>query len=71
MADARAAHEADGTIQKLYIRVFTEYTYSMYVRGDNTRENAVRNGALDIFKLYPDYTPLNLEEYIKNFYARD
>jgi hypothetical protein len=71
MAAVRAAHEADGAIQNLYARVFTEYTYSMYVRGDNTRANAVRSGALDIFKLYPDYTPLNLEEYIKNFYARD
>jgi hypothetical protein len=48
-----------------------EYSYSLYIKGDNTRVNAVRSGALDLLEMYPDYSPLNLEEYVKEFYARD
>jgi hypothetical protein len=71
VVSARAAHEADDTLPSLFSRAFAEYTYSIYIRGDNTRANAVRSGALDVLELYPDYKPLNLEEYVKVFYARD
>ena len=45
------------------------YTNSVYVRGDNTVTNAKKNGgALDVRELYPDYQPLNSEEFAVQFY---
>ena len=45
-----------------------EYLYSIYVRGDNTVENAKRLGALDARELYPDIKPASLEEHAKALY---
>ncbi len=43
----------------------------MYVRGDNTVKNAKENGgALDVMELYPDYQPLNSEEFAVQFYKK-
>ncbi|KAE9396232.1 NAD(P)-binding protein [Gymnopus androsaceus JB14] len=44
------------------------YAKSLYVRGDNTVENAVKDGALDARELYPDYQPPSIEELAKEFY---
>ena len=41
----------------------------MHVRGDNTVTNAIEiGGALDCRELYPDYKPMNAEEFAKQFY---
>ncbi|KAF9262036.1 NAD(P)-binding protein [Marasmius fiardii PR-910] len=50
-------------------KVIYEYVRAFFVRGDNTVENAVKDGeALDATELYPDYVPLGLEECAKEFY---
>ncbi|KAL1745574.1 hypothetical protein HDZ31DRAFT_36071 [Schizophyllum fasciatum] len=41
----------------LPMRMMLEYALSVGVRGDNTREHAVRDGALDARALYPDMYP--------------
>lgn len=45
-----------------------EYVLSMYIRGDNTLENAKRLGKLDGKELYPDLEVTNAEEYATAFY---
>ncbi|KAJ8089252.1 hypothetical protein PM082_014500 [Marasmius tenuissimus] len=47
-----------------------EYSWSIRFRGENTVENAVGAGALDARTLYPDYTPLSLEEIAREFYSK-
>ncbi|KAL1672885.1 hypothetical protein EV122DRAFT_223816 [Schizophyllum commune] len=49
-------------------RVMGEYAYSMWYRGDNTVESAVRDGALDARKLYPDHPVKSLAEFAQNWY---
>ncbi|KAI4520311.1 NAD(P)-binding protein [Schizophyllum commune Loenen D] len=39
------------------LRWFAEYGYSLFVRGDNTVEQAKKDGALDAKELYPDLYP--------------
>ncbi|KAL0065594.1 hypothetical protein AAF712_007372 [Marasmius tenuissimus] len=51
--------------------VIYEYARSLWIRGDNTVENAVKAGALDARVLYPDYVPGSLEEYAAEFYRQD
>ena len=46
--------------------------YSMWVRGDNTIENAKKaeyGSALDARELYPDLKPKSLEEYYREVYG--
>ncbi|KAJ8090648.1 hypothetical protein PM082_018205 [Marasmius tenuissimus] len=47
-----------------------EYSRSLWFRGENTVESVVATGALDARALYPDYTPLSLEEFAKKFYGK-
>ncbi|KAK1223296.1 hypothetical protein PQX77_013834 [Marasmius sp. AFHP31] len=51
--------------------VIYEYARSLWYRGDNTVENAVKAGALDARALYPDYVPASLEEYAVEFYRQN
>ena len=48
-----------------------EYMYSMFVRGDNTVENAQKHdygAALDARVLYPDLAVTSLEEFVRRSY---
>ncbi|KAK1234509.1 hypothetical protein PQX77_002289 [Marasmius sp. AFHP31] len=47
-----------------------EYSRSVWLRGENTVKAAVAAGALDARALYPDYTPLPLEEFVRKFYRK-
>jgi hypothetical protein len=42
-----------------------EYSYSMFVRGDNSPEYAKYLGYLDARDLYPDYVPRSFEAFAK------
>ena len=50
---------------------WNEYQVNMLVLEENTLDNAKRLGYLDARELYPDITPLSLEEYAKEFYAME
>ncbi|KAF9262029.1 NAD-P-binding protein [Marasmius fiardii PR-910] len=50
--------------------IINEYMRNVFIRGENTVENAVEAGALDARALYPDYVPPVLEEFAKQFYGR-
>jgi len=50
-----------------------EYMNSMFIRGDNTVENAKRpeyGSALDARELYPHIKVLSLEEFTKQLYSK-
>ncbi|KAL0065595.1 hypothetical protein AAF712_007373 [Marasmius tenuissimus] len=51
--------------------VIYEYARSLWIRGDNTVDNAIKAGALDARALYPDYVPASLEEYAVEFYRQN
>lgn len=56
----------------LLVRVM-EYMNSMFIRGDNTVENAKRpeyGSALDARELYPHIKVLSLEEFTKQLYSK-
>jgi len=44
----------------------TQYTYSKYIRGDNTPEYAKYLGYLDARELYPDLKPIIFKEFLVN-----
>ena len=46
-----------------------EYTFSKYVRGDNTPENAKYLGYLDANELYPDFKPIRFAEFVDELIA--
>lgn len=49
-----------------------QYMKSLWVRGDNTIENAKKEEygcALDVKELYPDYEPRTLEQLMKEWFA--
>lgn len=55
------------------MKIFWEYLYSVFVRGDNTIENAKKEeygGALDAKELYPDIKLISFAEYAKEFYSQ-
>ncbi|KAI5892194.1 uncharacterized protein SCHCODRAFT_02748485, partial [Schizophyllum commune H4-8] len=53
----------------IQLRSFVEYSRSVCVHGDNTVENAVRDGALDARELYPDLYPRkSIEEFADTWY---
>ena len=41
-----------------------QYSYSKYVRGDNTPEYAKYLGYLDARELYPDFKPTTFKEFV-------
>ncbi|KAL1730828.1 hypothetical protein EV714DRAFT_210173 [Schizophyllum commune] len=47
----------EGGEATLVLRILYEYSLSLFIRGDNTVENAVRDGELDSRVLYPDMYP--------------
>ena len=71
---------ADELLQKanhpkdFFEEAIAQYAYSIWVRGDNTIENAKKpeyGGALDAKELYPDLVKelRSLEDYAKEFYS--
>ena len=48
---------------------WTQYQYSMHIKGENSLENAKALGALNVRELYPDITPTTLEHVAKEFYT--
>lgn len=48
-----------------------EYAHSLYLRGDNTLENAKAHGALDARELYPDFKPVTLTQHAEEFYSQE
>ncbi|KAI4518959.1 NAD(P)-binding protein [Schizophyllum commune Loenen D] len=51
------------------VRLLNEYNRSLYVRGDNTVENAVKDGALNAKELYPDMYPRkSVAEFAETWY---
>ncbi|KAH8825526.1 NAD(P)-binding protein [Flagelloscypha sp. PMI_526] len=55
-------------IDMLHEAIFGYYS-ALYIHGENTVEKAVADGVLDSHKLYPDYSPMSLEESVRKFYA--
>ena len=53
------------------VQAWNELQIGILVLEENTLENAKRLGYLDARELYPDITPLSLEEYAKEFYAME
>jgi len=54
-------------------RGYFQLMHSMFVRGDNTVENAKKKeygGALDARELYPDFQPRSLESYATEYYSQ-
>jgi hypothetical protein len=68
-AEAKERFGTSGAWTDLFAWVWGEYMQSLYIRGDNTIENAKQAGALDVHELYPDFKPKTLEEYATEFYA--
>lgn len=55
------------------LKIFWEYLYSVFIRGDNTIENAKKDeygGALDAKELYPDLKLISFTDYAKDFYSQ-
>lgn len=50
--------------------VSLEYSYSMFVRGDNTPQYATYLGYLDFGKLYPDFIARSFETFAKELLDR-
>ncbi|KAI0359472.1 NAD-P-binding protein [Trametes cingulata] len=50
---------------------WNQYMYSMHIVGENTLENAKRLGYVDARELYPDMPKHTLEEFAREFYARE
>lgn len=48
--------------------VFLQYLFCLWIRGDNTLENAKHMKKLDGRELYPDFKVTTLEEYAQAFY---
>ena len=67
--EAIASAQAPGSLEQSYF----QYFYSLFVRGDNTIQNAKREeygSALDAKELYPDLEPRSLEDFANDFYAQ-
>lgn len=59
---------APGSLEENYF----QYVHSLFVRGDNTIENAKKEeygAALDARELYPDLKPRSLEAFAKEYYS--
>lgn len=57
-----------GSLERIYFQLFN----SLFVRGDNTIENAKKEeygSALDARELYPDLKPRSLEAFSEEFYS--
>ncbi|KAJ7286377.1 hypothetical protein C8J57DRAFT_1664428 [Mycena rebaudengoi] len=61
-AEAQKA-EPDNVIAAL-MKIGLDYTYSKYVRGDNTPEYAAYLGYLDTRALYPEFSPRSFRQFV-------
>lgn len=69
---ARKAYEANPTDSSAQRDLWsTDYWNSKYIRGDNTRENALYLGYLDAKELYPDFKPVTFEAFIQELLRGD
>ncbi|KAF7325439.1 Glycoside hydrolase [Mycena kentingensis (nom. inval.)] len=59
-----ALHSASPDEHTARMKRLTDYSYSKYVREDNTPENAKYLGYLDAKELYPDFTPTTFREFM-------
>ncbi len=50
---------------------WAQYMYSLHILRENTLENAKRLGFLDARELYPDIPKYSLEEFAKEYYAKE
>lgn len=50
---------------------WAQYMYSLHILRENTLENAKRLGFLDARELYPDIPKFSLEEFAKEYYAKE
>ncbi|KAI0364821.1 NAD-P-binding protein [Pilatotrama ljubarskyi] len=50
---------------------WNEYMYSIHILGENSLENAKHLGYLDAHELYPDVPKHTLEDFAREFYARE
>ncbi|KLO11934.1 NAD-binding protein [Schizopora paradoxa] len=69
----KAEIEEKSKSPEFYTSVGYEYMNSMFIRGDNTVENAKKpeyGGALDARELYPHIKVLSLEEFAKQLYSK-
>lgn len=67
-ASGKSQYKETPTEQAHVVWAYFEYSYSLYVCGDNTLEKAKIAGALDARELYPDFKPVTLEECARKFY---
>ncbi len=66
--------EIKSTANGSYAQVGADYLLSLFIRGDNTVENAKKaeyGGALDARELYPDLKVTTVEEVAKAMYVRE
>ncbi|KAJ7286373.1 hypothetical protein C8J57DRAFT_1446898 [Mycena rebaudengoi] len=64
-ARATAAQKAEPDNFITYVmKAGGDYTYSKYVRADNTPEYAAYLGYLDVRDLYPDFTPRSFRQFV-------
>jgi len=66
-AEANMKKPSPGEFEIVKMNVY-QYLYSLYICGDNTVENARRQGGLDARTLYPDFTPKTLMQAAKELY---
>jgi hypothetical protein len=69
IASAKVPYDEQGPSWETILPVaMGQYQLTLYVRGDNTRANAVSAGALDAQELYPDLVPAPFADYAKRWY---
>ncbi|KAJ7755232.1 hypothetical protein B0H16DRAFT_1417967 [Mycena metata] len=65
-AQCAAANKADPKNYLAWMQlIIQDYSYSKYVRGDNTPEYAKYLGYLDATELYPDFRPMKFAEFAR------
>jgi hypothetical protein len=66
IAERKAKRAAEPNVAMHRMMLYTlEYSYSKYVRGDNTPEFAKSLGYLDANELYPDFKPITFKDFVK------
>jgi hypothetical protein len=68
IAVAKAAYARAPSWQTFTPVLMYQHQYMLFIRGDNTRANAVAAGALDARELYPDFVPVPFGEYAKAWF---
>jgi ABC-type hemin transport system substrate-binding protein len=68
LAAAEDTFDKDPTPLNRLILGGSQYSNTLYVRGDNTVAKAVAAGALNARDLYPDFAPKSLADFAKGWY---